>query len=229
MKIDVGERDTMKRKIGIVIIALGVLCIMGAVFFNSYNEWESDKAGERSDEILDELLKLETDSNEETDGKEETGSLEETSGETSLQKDDSTWEAYLSAPNTVNVKGYNVRGYIEIKSIGLLLPVLEEYNDENLTVAPCVYNESGTGGRLVIAGHNYTRHFASLGSVSVGERVLFTDSDGEKYGFKVLWVGEIEDDDFTAISEGEWDLALFTCNMSGYKRVLVRCALEGQA
>lgn len=199
-----------------MLTVLGVLCLIGAAGFNYYNEWESDNAGERSEQLLEELLEI--DSLQTLPPSESDDSIppsEEDSGEDCVG---------IQSGKSAVVQGLPLCGYIEIDSIGVRLPVIAEYSESNLAFAPCKYMPEGEDdGRLVIAAHNYTRHFARLGSVSTGDRVRFTNVDGKVYNFAVSEVCVINSDDFSALQEGNWSLAMFTCNFSGQMRILVRC------
>ena len=122
--------------------------------------------------------------------------------------------------------GWRLCGTLEIPVLGLKLPVMSEYSDSLLRLAPCRYTDNGVpSDKLVIAGHNYYEHFGYLGDLVHGDSVFFTDVEGKRTETKVVFIGQIESNDFSALSEGDWDLAMFTCNFSGEKRVLVCCAL----
>lgn len=218
----------MKRTVGIILAALGVLCILGAVGFNYYNEWESDRAGERSAEILAKLLDSEAFSESaDSDGSSNINEASRTeqhgAGEAEVNEDNN-----VNIARTAEIDGSLLCGYVEIASIGLKLPVMAEYSESNMKIAPCKYTEAETPeGKIVIAGHNYTRHFGRLGRVSPGDSVVFTNTEGKSYNFTVTEICEIAANDFSSLQEGDWELALFTCNMSGAKRILVRCSLDG--
>lgn len=75
---------------------------------------------------------------------------------------------------------YEVDGILSIPDLGLRLPVLSYYEEELLSVSPCLYK--GTGGddpsRLVVAGHNYRSHFGRLGELTAGSLVSYSPCRG---------------------------------------------------
>ena len=76
---------------------------------------------------------------------------------------------------------------------------------------------------MILAAHNYDRHFGRLKNLEGGELVRFTDVDGNVFDFSVtelelLWPEQTEE-----MLSGEWDLTLFTCTLCGRQRVTVRC------
>lgn len=76
---------------------------------------------------------------------------------------------------------------------------------------------------LVIAAHNYTRHFGSLKNVSVGDDVRFTDVDGNVFSYLVSEVEQLNPAAVEELETGDWALTLFTCTLGGQYRVVVRC------
>ena len=90
---------------------------------------------------------------------------------------------------TVTVDGEQYLGYLSIPDLNLTLPILSTWNFNQLKIAPCRYSGSLTDGKLVIAAHNYVRHFAKLYTLKKGCRIGFTDTAGREYrtyGFRRL-------------------------------------------
>lgn len=61
-----------------------------------------------------------------------------------------------------NSNGYEYIGYLSIPSIGLALPVMKQWSYAGLKIAPGRYSGSLYTDDLVIAGHNYNRHFSPM-------------------------------------------------------------------
>ena len=124
---------------------------------------------------------------------------------------------------TVEADGNLYIGTLEIPGLGLNLPVLNEWSDTLLKIAPCRYVGSAYLDNMVIAGHNYRRHFGGLHSLQVGDCVFFTDAEGLRLSYTV---GLVEKLSGTAVEEmitDKWDMTLFTCTASGLERVAIRC------
>ena len=124
--------------------------------------------------------------------------------------------------------GYEVIGVVGLPDLGLGLPVLADYTQDLLAVAPCRYTDDLAlePGQLVVAGHNYRTHFGRLGELAPGSRITWQNLDGVTYTYTVTEVTEIDAGDREALEQGDWDLTLFTCDVTRTRRILVRAALE---
>ena len=124
--------------------------------------------------------------------------------------------------------GYEVIGVVGLPDLGLSLPVLAGYTQDLLAVAPCRYTDDLAlePGQLVVAGHNYRTHFGRLGELASGSRITWQNLDGVTYTYTVTEVTEIDAGDREALEQGDWDLTLFTCDVTRTRRILVRAALE---
>lgn len=124
--------------------------------------------------------------------------------------------------------GYEVIGVVGLPDLGLSLPVLAGYTQDLLAVAPCRYTDDLAlePGQLVVAGHNYRTHFGRLGELAPGSRITWQNLDGVTYTYTVTEVTEIDAGDREALEQGDWDLTLFTCDVTRTRRILVRAALE---
>ena len=103
----------------------------------------------------------------------------------------------------------------------------QEYHYYQLELYLQSYHDNHAGGvdteNLVIAGHNYKRHFGKLTNLRIGDEVALTTMDGTTYRYQVE---QVETLDSTAIDEmtaGDYPLTLFTCDYSGQARIAVRC------
>ncbi len=127
---------------------------------------------------------------------------------------------------TVELDGKEYIGVLSLPSLELSLPVLYEWSDELLKQAPCRYNGSFLDDTMIIAGHNYRKHFSAIKSMRQGDSVRFTDVNGAVYNYTVDYLEKIEGTDLKGMEDGEWDLTLFTCTYGGQDRMAVRCVRE---
>ena len=202
----------MRNKLGSLLIALGVLALLGAAGLFGYNQWDNARAEKAADAVLTQL--------------EETIEAPKTilPGETVALS-----EAAADAPEmpVTFIDGYDYIGYLSIPSIGLALPVMQQWSDSGLKIAPGRYSGSLYNDDLVIAGHNYTRHFSPIKHLAAGTEVLFVDMDGVVWHYavsasEVLQPTQIEQMT-TKTSADSWDLTLFTCTTGGQARYALRC------
>ncbi len=124
---------------------------------------------------------------------------------------------------TVEVDGNFYIGILEIHALELSLPVISEWNDTRLKQAPCRYKGSVYLDNLIIAGHNYKKHFGGLKNLQIGDTITFTDMDEHCFSYTVTALEELDGTAIEAMESGDWDLTLFTCTIGGKKRVTVRC------
>ncbi len=192
----------MKGKFGIICMFLGTALVLAALSLFVWNRWDDRRAGEAAAEILDQL-------------EEEIGSK---SGESEGGQD-----PYTTQMTEVEIDGYTYIGYISIPSLGIELPVMSDWSYEQLQIAPCRYYGSTKTGDLVIAAHNYTRHFGPISRLSPGDAVYFTDMDGETTAYQVVEVDTLNPTAVEEMTSSGYALTLFTCTYGGQSRVTVRC------
>lgn len=197
----------MENKKGAFCMAAGFLLVLTALLLTGYNVWDEGRAGDAADATF-QALKFQTE-----EGREELPEY--------ILPD------YLVDPRfempTVEIDGYDYIGYLDIPSLELSLPVMSEWSYPQLKIAPCRYAGSVYLDDMILAAHNYDRHFGRLKNLEGGELVRFTDVDGNVFDFSVtelelLWPEQTEE-----MLSGEWDLTLFTCTLGGRQRVTVRC------
>ena len=196
----------MRKKISIVCMTAGVLLMAAAISLAVYNRYEENRAADASDKVLP-LLHQAIEANSHID-RPDTKPPDETNSD---------------RMTVVEIDGYGYIGYLSIPALELELPVLSEWDYTRLKIAPCLYYGSVKTDNMVIAAHNYPRHFGKLSQLKPGDTVRFTDMDGTVYTYQV---GDVETLPPTATEEmmiSDWELSLYTCTYGGGSRVTVRC------
>ena len=207
----------MKRKIGKLCMALGVLLILSAAGLLGYNRWDASRAEKASQEVL--------------------GELEQTMQQTITeyrQEPAAPLQPLLDpaqAMTTVEVEGEAYIGVLSIPAAGLELPVMAQWSYAGLKVAPGRYSGTTYGDDLVLCGHNYAKHFSPIKWLSIGTPVYFTDAEGLRWSYEVDSVETLQPtqiEEMTTDTEMDtWDLTLFTCTAGGSARYAVRCIRTG--
>lgn len=199
----------MRRNAGNFLMLLGTVLIAMALSLFLYNRWESNRAGEASEQILEEMKTAEA-------------------GE---QRDALLYpeeEEEIPEMTVVNIDGYDYIGYVTIPSLDRTLPVMSEWSYPGLKIAPGRYSGSVYTDDLVIAGHNYARHFSPIKWLTAGTKIDFTDMENVVWHYEVVSVETLKPmqvEEMTGKTAGDdWDLTLFTCNTGGATRCAVRCA-----
>jgi len=197
----------MRRKL---ILLAGTVLLLGAAGLAGYNLWEDHRAQVHAAavvEVLEEKLAAPS------------PVVEKGPPVTSFAP-----ELPPAGPMPVEeVDGHGYIGTVEVPALGLELPVMAQWSYPNLKLAPCRYSGSAYQDNLVIAGHNYRSHFGYLNCLEVGDEVVFTDVEGNRFSYAVE---ELEQLPPTAVEEmtgGDWALTLFTCAGGGKARLAVRC------
>jgi len=136
---------------------------------------------------------------------------------------------YILNPNmempVSRVNGQDYIGILEIPVLKLKIPVISKWSYPRLRIAPCRYAGSVYTRDLVISAHNYAAHFGGLKRLDGGERVIFTDVDGNRFDYRVAWMETLRPRDVDEMKSGDWDLTLFTCTLGGSYRIAIRCNL----
>jgi sortase A len=196
----------------IALILAGLLLILAAAFVAG-NLLEDRRAGARAQELLAQA------------------EMEIRGGSASLPEPAVSGEEILPSgtdggQNAASWEDYNVIGILSLPDLGLTLPVLGEYGEDLLKVAPCVFEGGWEGGPqgLVIAGHNYRTHFQSIHQLKPGATITFQTMDGPVYSLEVEKIVEIGADQPEKLEAEQWDMTLLTCNLDRSKRILVRCS-----
>lgn len=117
-------------------------------------------------------------------------------------------------------------GVLKVPAVGIDLPVMSSWSYPLLKIAPCRYSGSLSGDALVIAGHNYTRHFGRLVNAVPGDKVFFTAVNGVIYEYVVVEITSLQKTQIEQMKSNDWDMTLFTCDYRGRLRIAVRCKLN---
>ena len=100
---------------------------------------------------------------------------------------------------------------------------MSSWSYPQLKIAPCRYYGSVKTRDLVIAAHNYSRHFGNIKNLSAGDQVYFIDVEGVISSYEVAEVDTLNPTDVENMTSSGYALTLFTCTYGGQSRVTVRC------
>ncbi|MBE5955006.1 MAG: sortase [Lachnospiraceae bacterium] len=204
------------RKKGTLMIAIGLLLLSAALFLTIYNIYDSRRAEEAAKEVLPDLRSyMEEAGGETTTWKEQEGQKEE-SDKPIFTNPDREMPAF-------KVNGYRYIGILEVPALDLELPVMEEWDYSRLKIAPCLYTGSVYKDNMVIAGHNYAKHFSPIKNLPVGTEITFTDGENRVFEYEIGWIEVLEGTAVEEMITGDWDMTLFTCTYGGEARYAVRC------
>ena len=200
----------MRKKLAKALIITGIACVIAALSLFIYNKTVSSNAAKFAEEMVDEIRKSSVPKTEADNNTEPT----------TVDKDDGN---NIIVMDSLAISEYEFIGYLSIPTLRLNLPVMSEWNYDNLNLAPCRYSGSPATDDFVIAAHNYSSHFGFISSLNVGDTVSFTDVHLRQIGYKVELIDTLSPTDVNDMTAGEYDLTLFTCTYSGQARITVRC------
>lgn len=191
----------MPKSSGLVFVLIGTVLILSALSLLLYNRCEDAKAGQEAESLLADVQ-----------------TVLQASGTQAVQPD--VQEPQLPV---VEIDGYGYVGYLSIPALGLELPVMSEWDDARLKIAPCRQFGSSRTDDLVIAAHNYQNHFGQLWQLAIDDAVCFTDMDGVENRYRVARMDTLEPTEVEAVQNSGHDLVLYTCTYDGRRRVAVFC------
>lgn len=224
-------------KVWKIFVIFGTLLLLSAVTLCVYNFRESNKAFEKSQTALSGLKDLIPDIPEKpeetyTDYLKE---IEENAKRDIFAEYDEEHNIESGGESdtvpempSVQLDGRYYCGYITLDTLGLELPVLNNWSYPNLNISPCRYEGTPQTKDFIIAAHNYNSHFGQIKYLNEGDGITFTDCNGEKYHYTVLYTEYIDGYSVEQMSENinsSWDMTLFTCTLNGQSRVTVRARL----
>lgn len=189
-------------------MVLGTVLILAALSLFILNQIEARQAQASAENILPQVVQYIE--NEDGNSENQSESL------TDSDSDDSRM-------TEVEIDGCNYIGYLSIPVLDLDLPVISQWDYDHLKIAPCRYAGSTKTDDLVIAAHNYTRHFGALSRLSPGDKIYFVDMDGIRSDYEVAEIDTLSSADVEEMVGSDYDLTLFTCTYGGQSRVTVRC------
>ena len=185
-----------KTKIGIALMAFGLLLIAAAGGLFAFNAMNDKKAGETADRIIEAV---------------------EQAGEETSYEEEENGEVFAE------IDGDKYIGVISVPSLSIELPVQSDYSLAKLKNSPCRYYGSVPEGTAVICAHNYQSHFGNLKYAKPGDKVYFTDVAGLTYSYEISAIEQLDGYDTERMKENTgWDMTLFTCTYSGRQRITAR-------
>lgn len=194
-----------KRRFGVILVIIGVICLAVAVFLIVYNIVNGLRAESFSRTVVSEIEEYIAEN------------------ETEQQNETTPTKTEQNKVSDRIFEGYSYIGYLTIPDLSLKLPVMSDWSYEGLNLSPCRYSGSVETNDLVIAAHNYDSHFGRISELSNGAQVLFTDLNGSTERYEVALVDTLNPVEIEKMTSGDYALSLFTCTPSGMARVTVRC------
>lgn len=190
---------------GRLLILAGILCMIAAGLWYGVLMHREDKAGQQAAELLEAIVRV----------------REETRGQGQYDKVETIVVQGQTADKERSLA--DVFATVEIASLGLKVPVLDQWSMEDLSIAPCRYSGSVDQNDLVLLGHNYEGHFGALKNVQIGAPVQMDLMDGTQVRYVVKEVFVIEPAEREKVEQSGYPLTIFTCTPGGQARLVIYC------
>ena len=205
---------TKRSTAGLVCLVLGILCLISALALWQNNRSEAQEAEASANAVMGKLAEAMEQRQAEAESP-----LQPASEPAALPMAEQT----VFSMDTVEIDGQLYIGFLTIPDLRLELPVMDSWDYDKLKTAPCRYTGTLAGNDLVIAAHNYLRHFGHLMDLRLGAEILFTDVDGVTTHYTVAELEILQPTAVKEMTSGDYDLTLFTCTYGGATRFTVRC------
>ena len=198
---------TGRKRLGRVLIILGALMLCAAFVLLMHNLREGKRAEAYSGVVMKQLAIR----------------VREQAKQDRPAPDTNEAARHRVTMPVIEIDGQEYIGFLTVPDLSIELPVMKDWDYGKLILAPCRYSGTPYTGDLVIAAHNYGRHFGQLSHLERGARILFTGADGNVSRFAVEEIEVLKPTDIEEMVSGEYALTLFTCTYSGRARLAVRC------
>lgn len=205
---------------GVALVAVGAVLMLSALSLFVYNQKEDENAGEQAAVLLQDIHAA-------IERKQPAPTPAETPSAPAQSEPEPTPTPFDPTLPEVEIQGYNCVGFLTIPAMELEVPVISQWDYERLKSAPCRQYGSTKTDDLVIAAHNYDRHFGKLKNLVAGDTVIFTDMDGNVNTYSVTGTTIVEPEAVEAVYGSGSDLVLYTCTKGGKTRVVAFCQRTG--
>lgn len=126
---------------------------------------------------------------------------------------------------------YRTTGIIDIPKINLSYPIINDYSEENLNIAPTKFvgpNINEVGNFVIVGHNNWNREFFSnLDKLEINDIINITDHNKNTLSYKVYEISKINQNDFSCLNQdtnGKVELTLITCiKYQKNKRLVLKC------
>ena len=214
------KKISKKKKIGLLLISLGVISVLASGWLWLRNSMEENEAASVSENIAQELLEIiEVSNNIQEGGSSASGGVENPSG---LPDEEILGDDLAEGLRYVMVNGTAYIGVLSMPELGLDLPVNSAWSYPALRHTPCRFSGTIEGNDLVLMAHSYRSHFGGISDLPMGSLIILTDVEGVQHIYEVVHREIVDPSRTYFVMHSGYDLTLFTCTYTGQARVVVR-------
>lgn len=131
---------------------------------------------------------------------------------------------YLTSGMPVlEIEGADYVAMLEAPSFGIVLPVADQWDSNNLSHAPNRFCGSAYDNTLVIGGADDPRQFGFCDQIELGALITVTDMTGAEFTYTVCGVDRAKHAETQWLTGADCDLTLFCHDVYSMEYVAVRC------
>ena len=123
--------------------------------------------------------------------------------------------------SVLSIDGADFVGIIEMPRYDSALPVGADWG--HLTKYPCRFNGSIYDGTMQIGATSQKGQYDFYREISVGDTVIFTDAEGNRYTYAVTNLRYEKHADQSALNREESALTLFIKNVYDFEYLIISC------
>ena len=121
----------------------------------------------------------------------------------------------------LSLEGRDFIGLLEIPKFQSALPVGAKW--ENTIKYPCCFSGSIYDGTLQIGATTQNGQYDFYRDISVGDKVYFTDMEGNRFGLEVKDIRYSKHADQEALQRADGALTLFIKNIYAFEYIIITC------
>ncbi|MBP3502536.1 MAG: sortase [Clostridia bacterium] len=215
-----------------VLLAILIIGIVGTAGFLVYKYYEKYKINTDADEFLNEFDNyINNDNNVDNNNNNiDDELLYDPEAENQAIREQNSGRVRGISTDALVYKGYKVAGKLEMPTVNLQYPVLEQMTDAN-AIEVSIAIQYGVGlnnvGNTVIIGHNYRSglFFGSNKKLQIGDTIYITDSStGTRRAYTIYNKYTTEESDtsfYNRNTNGAREVSLVTCQSNNKYRLVV--------
>lgn len=209
-----------------VLLAILIIGIIGTAGYLVYKYYEKNKLNTDADVFLNEFDNYVNDNNNNIEDE----PLYNEEVENKAIQEQTSGRVRGISTDALTYKGYKVAGKLEMPTVNLQYPVLEQMTDAN-AIEVSVAIQYGVGlnnvGNTVIIGHNYRSglFFGSNKKLQIGDTIYITDwATGTKRAYTIYNKYTTEESDtsyYNRNTNGTREVSLVTCQSNNKYRLVI--------
>jgi hypothetical protein len=126
-----------------------------------------------------------------------------------------------NAMSTLSIDGIDFVGILEFPQYGSALPVCADWGKPSKY--PCCFTGSVYDRSIQIGSTSQKGQYDFYRDISVGDRVLFTDMEGNRFTYAVTGIRHEKNADQSTLHKKESSLTLFIKNIYAFEYIIIYC------